>query len=65
MCDLCDPETVDAAREKSRGIAQRLEELAGFHRSIANGVIKPHTEAMTRIIPRATAAIRNLVEEWL
>jgi hypothetical protein len=67
MCRLCsnDPEDVKAGRADLARLATILEELARDHRSMACGVLKPHSHEMHRVSELAKSMIRRLAEEYL
>lgn len=65
MCELCDPELADKARRTLKEKAKRLRELARDLDQLASGEVKPHMEYAKIITIRASASIRDLVEEFL
>ncbi len=65
MCDLCNPQTREAAIRRSRDIASGLRTLAADYEKMAEGKIEPHTKAVEIVVLRSKSVIRALVEDWV
>lgn len=66
MCDLCGtPEEQKVGRDSHLDFAEDLKRLAHMYAQMGNGVLKPHTDDMKRVVSLATAVIRRLVDEWV
>lgn len=66
MCNLCgNEEEQQKGREAALLLADDLVRLAGRYRSMARGLLKPHTAEMGGTVSLAKSVIRKLVDEWI
>lgn len=66
MCELCDPDTRQAAREAHKRTADRLLQLSRYYEGLATGRIQPHDgAAVDQLKHAARFMVRHLVEEWI
>ena len=65
MCELCNEETSEAARQGHAYRALQLERMASIERQISNRKILPHSQQMRDSTALAHALLRYLAEDWL